>query len=383
MTTSQKLSWSLLLPHPAAVLLLVIIIGGIFGGLVYLYLPHAVVTITPATVNKTVNQQILISATVKEPDFVHYKLPAKMLEKEATEKKVIERSADVTFDDFARGKVTLYNDQDEEQQLLPKTHLRHKESGAYFLTDTGVAIPPRGKVGIIVTAKDKGAAGNVKPGRFVVDKLPMSLQDAVYGESSQSFSGGVAVDKPLTSEEIDQEKEKLEVQLAERVRGMLTSAAGGAALHEDFIGYKSELETAVPVGSSASDFEVVGKVAGQAFLLDENDLLGLTLLKLRSTVEAQQEFIEYDPQSFKVVMLRRDWERGEALVEGSLTGLFSAKLGATIFKADNLAGLTREEVHEKLKQLPGIGEVAVELTPFWATVMPARNGAVEIVVENK
>lgn len=383
MTASQKLSWSLLLPHPAVVLLLVIVIGGMVSGLVYLYLPHAVVTITPATVNKNVNQQILISATVTDPDFVHYKLPAKTLEKEVTEKKVIVRSGDVTFDDFARGKVTLYNDQDEEQQLLPKTHLRHKESGAYFLTDTGVAIPPRGEVGITVTAKDKGAAGNVKPGRFVVDKLPISLQDAVYGESSQALSGGVAVDKPLTGEEIDREKEKLRGILEERVRGMLTSAAGGAALHDDLIGYKTEIETTVPVGSSASEFEVSGKVVGQAFLLDENDVLGLTLLKLRSTAEAQQEFIEYEPQSFKVVMLRSDWERGEAVVEGSLTGLFSAKLGATIFKADNLAGLTQEEVQEKLKQLPGVGEVTVELTPFWATVMPVRNGAVEIVVKNQ
>lgn len=382
MIAGQKTSLAILMPHPAIVLAAVLAIAGIIGGLGYVYLPHAVVTITPATLRKTVNQPILISTTVKDPDFVNYKLPAKVLEKEATDKIVIERSAEVTFEDFARGKIILYNDQDEEQQLLPKTHLRHQETGTYFLTDSGIAIPPRGEIGITITAKNKGATGNVKPGRFVVDKLPVALQDAVYGESGQPLSGGVAVDKALTTEEVDEAKEKLRTQLTQRARGMLTAAAGGAALHEDLISFKSEIETAVPVGSNAQNFEVGGKVVGQAFLLDENDLLGLTLLKLRSTMEAQQEFIEYDPPSFKVIMLRRDWERGEAIVEGSLTGLFSTKLGATVFKADNLAGLSRAEVQDKLKQLPGVGEVEVTLKPGWVSVMPARSGAVEIVVKN-
>jgi hypothetical protein len=383
MLAGKKTVWAVMLPHPAILIIFVAVISGLMAGVTYFYLPKAVVTVTPSMINKTVNQQILISTSVHDPDFVNYKLPAKVIEKEAADKVVVERSTDYVFDDYARGKITLYNEQDQEQQLLPKTHLRHADTGTFFLTDTGVAIPPGGEIGVTVTAKDKGPAGNVKPSRWAVDKLPASLQNVVYGESKLAFSGGVAVDQPLTNEEIEEAKQKLENDLKARARGLLTVAAGGAALRDDLINFVSTMETSVPVGSTASTFEVQGKVVGQAFLLDENDLLGLTLLKVRSTVEAEQEFIEYYPQSFKVDMQRRDLERGEAVVEGSLTGLFSAKLGATVFNVENIAGLTAEEVRDKLKQLPGVGEVEVQLSPFWASVIPARQGAVEMVVNNK
>lgn len=351
------------------------------GVLAYVGLPKATIEISPAIEKKSVSQQIIISSNVKDPDFVHYKLPAKIIEKEISDKVVVERAADATFDDFAKGKVVLFNKQEEEQQLLPKTHLRHVDSGSQFLTDTGVAIPPGGEIGITVTAKEKGSGGNVGPGKWIVEKLSPHLQERVYGESTQSFSGGVAVEKPLTEVEVEAARNKLLNDIEERLRGLLTVEAGGASISEDLLSFdKSSVETSAAIGSKASAFEVAGKIVGRAFMLDENDLLGLTLLNLRSSASAEQEFLKYDPQSFKTIMLRRDVERGEAIVEGSLTGIFATKIGSTVFVSENLAGLSANEVREKLIQLPGVGEVDVTFSPFWVTAVPSKPEAIEIVV---
>jgi len=330
---------------------------------------------------KAISQQILVSRAVKDPDFVNYKLPAKIIEQEIADSIMVERSADATFEDFARGKIIFFNDQEEEQQLLPKTNLRHEETGVFFLTDTGVAIPPQGETGMTVTAKNKGASGNVPSGRFIVDKLPPHLQTKIYAESTQPFSGGVAVEKPLNEAEVEAAKDKLKGELVNRLKGMLTSEAGGAPLREDLISFNTEeIHSSGLVGSKASEYEIAGKVKGKAFLLDDNDSLALTLLKLRSSADAEQEFIAYDPHSFKATMVRRDVERGEAVVEGTLSGSFASKIGASVFSGENLAGLSTEEVKAKLSELAGVGEVEVELSPWWVKVVPSSSGRVEIVV---
>lgn len=353
-----------------------------FGLLAYIGLPKATIEISPASEIKSVSQQIIISSNIKDPDFVHYKLPAKIIEKEISDKLVVERAADATFDDFARGKVTLLNKQEEEQQLLPQTHLRHVDSGVLFLTDTGIAIPPGGDIGITVTAKTKGSSGNVGSGAWIVEKLPSYLQDKVYGISNQPFSGGIAVEKPLTEKEVEAAREQLLNTMEEQLRGVLTAAVGGASIREDLLSFdRSPIDTSVPIGSKASVFEVAGKIVGRAFIIDENDLLGLTLLNLRSAASPEQEFIKYDPRTFTTTMIKRDVERGEAIVEGSLSGTFATKIGPTVFTGENLAGLSADEVREKLIQLPGVGEVNVIFSPFWVTTVPSQLKAIEIVVK--
>ena len=79
-------------------------------------------------------------------------------------------------------------------------------------------------------------------------------------------------------------------------------------------------------------------------------------------------------------MIKRDIERGEAIVEGSLSGTFATKIGPTVFSGENLAGLSEQEVREKLTQLPGIGDVEVSFSPFWVKTVPSKPDAIEILV---
>lgn len=371
-------------PRQTLFLIMVVFVIGAGGLLAYVYLPKATITIYPASSARTKEQDIILSTTAQEPDFVRFVLPAKVLRHEASASKDIVRSGIASHDDLAHGQVVLHNDQDEAQSLLPKTHLRHKESGVFFLTDAPVKIPAHSTVLVGVTAKEKGATGNVAPGTFLVDKLPVSLQALVFGTSDLPFAGGTVVDTPLTQEELTGAQEAVATQATQEALTALSVEAGGTPVRSDLL--RSEpisQESSAPVGSLASSYTVKATVKATAFLADENDLLSLTLLALRSHLGPDEEFVSYDPKSFAMQIVTADFERGQARVKGKLTGLYAQKISPTAVETASLAGLTSQEVAEKFKQLPGIGKTEVALSPFWVTTVPARPGAITVQIANK
>lgn len=362
-----------------------VVLAVVIGGLIlYIRLPHATITVQPAIQERTISQDITLSGNTAEPDFVRFVLPTRVVEAAATENQTFPRDSAATVEDFARGVVTLHNQQDEEQRLLPKSHLKHEASGIFFLTDTPAVIPPQGEITIAVTAKEKGATGNVAAGKFIVDKLPASVQGVVFAESTAAFSGGVATTEPITEEEVGHAKEAVRTKALERVRAELTSAAGGAGIREELLQTTTEEETvSADVGSHAAEFSVVVRLTARGFVVDENDLLSLTLLALRSSPSADEEFVSYTPESFSLEIVRADHERDEARVKGTLAGSFASKTGPTAFSQDNLVGRSESEVKDYFAQFPAVGEVTVDFFPFWVTTVPARKDATEITIANR
>lgn len=371
--------------HRLGLLLVFLLLILAAGSLVaFVYLPKATIVIHPATVSRTKEQEIILAAAAKEPDFVRFILPGQAITKEIEVSKDVVRVGAAIHDDFAKGTVTMHNDQDESQSLLPKTNLRHEKSGVFFLTDSPLKIEPHSTVSVGVTAKEAGAAGNVPPGRFVVDKLLSALQKVVYGESSLPFGGGTVVETPLTQDEITTAQKSLESEAKTEAMAQLTAAAAGKPIRPDMLFTQIvSQESSEQPGSLASAFTVTVKFSASAFLVDDNDLLGLTLLALRSNLGPDEEFVEYDPRSFQASLLAIDAARGQARIKGKLTGTYAQKISPNAIQTTTLAGLKPAEVEEELKKFPGIGRVEVKLAPFWVKTVPARAGAVTTVVENK
>lgn len=350
-------------------------------GVALVLLPTATIVLRPAQTEKAAKRDIVLSTTAQEPDFMTYTLPARLIEATATEERTVERSGAQVSEDFARGTVTLVNKRDEVQELLPQTHLKHGATGVYFLTDSPVAIPAQGSVAMNVTAKEKGAAGNVGPGRFEIEKLPAELKADVYAESSTAFAGGVVVETPISEEELVAATQEVRVAAEQKARAQLTSQTGGAPLRESLVATDVMEEiVSAEVGSRAQAFTVKATVRARGFLAHDNDLLSLTLLALRSQVEADKEFESYRPESFAVTIERADFDAGQARVVGTLTGVFASKIGPSALEAANLAGLSAEEVREHFRSIPEVGEVEVSFSPFWVRSVPSRESAVQITI---
>ena len=374
----------LVIPRGALIILTLIIASAAAGILAFIYLPSARVNVHPARHEREVSQDILLLSEATEPDFIKFVLPARQVEHSATAAGTFQRDAGVTSEGFAQGELTLVNNRDEEQQLLPKTHLRHDATGVFFLTDYPVAIPANESVAMRVTAKEQGAAGNVEAGRFTIDKLPESLQSDIFAESQQGFTGGVVVEQPVSEEEIETAVAEVQREAEEAARGGLTAAAGGAAAQDSLLTLeKTEEFISAEAGSKAQEFEVKITVTARALAADENDLLSLTLLALKGGTGDAEEFVAYRPETFSAEIQQADFQRGEARVTGRLTGTYASKIGGQALKAERIAGLTPEEVREFLTNDQAIGEVEVKLSPFWVRTVPSRRGAVEITVANK
>ncbi len=380
----QQAPIQFVIPRRTLLLLMALLVLAVAGSLAFIYLPRAHITVHPKISSRSVEQPMILSAEAKEPDFIRYILPAKLVEKEVREAKHITREATNVRDDFATGKITLKNDQGEEQPLLPKTHLRHEASGTFFLTDTAVTIPPQGEVATLVTAKEAGPAGNVPAGKFIVDKLPTSLQAVVYGESAQAFTGGVASDTPLAAADINKTKEEVINAAKEKAFGEITLESGGAGIRPELLTTEVVLEqiSAAP-GSYATGYDVDITVRARGLVVDNNDLLSLTLLALRNQETADEEFLSYDPDSFDLTITKADIERGQTQVTGKLSGTFASKIGPSILSTENLAGLSATEATEHFKKFPAVQDAQVSFSPFWVRSIPSRPQAIEIVIANK
>lgn len=361
--------------------LVLLILAVLVALLLLVYLPSARVTLYPATTNRTVEQEITLTTSADAPDFLKFTLPANVAEKEIEDSTTINRASGEIKEDFAKGVVTLINEQAEEQPLLPKTHLRHEETGVQFLTDSAVRIPPQGEITIAVTAEEAGPSGNVSAGKFIVDRLPASTQQVIYARSNQAFTGGLSTDSAVTEAEIAAAKEELLNRLRERARGELTLEAGGAAILPELVHLETLDEaSSAQVGSATVNFTVRAKVRARAFVVTQSDLLSLTLLALRSSTTSEEEFVSYEPESFSPRIIRSDFERGQARLTGSLTGTFAQKIPPSALSTGNIAGLGEQEAVEYFEGLPAVGRAEVKFYPFWVTSIPARPTATEIAV---
>ncbi len=344
-------------------------------------LPRAVITVHPKVVPRQLSKEILLSAKATSPDYVRFTLPATIVEKEIHVQKTFTQSNAEATPDFSTGTVKLTNNQEEEQRLLPKTHLKHEASGVFFLTNERVVIPPKSSVTAGVTAEEKGAAGDVAPGKFIVDKLPAHLQKLVFGESTSAFLGGTSVATALTQEAIDTAQKEVLEGAKEQAAQELTTEAKGKQIRPDLttIEVISQSTSAQP-GSHAVSYTAEATVKARGFLVETHDIISLMTLGLRASGESDEEFLAYDTQSFQLTITRTDWKAGTARLTANLTGTYAKKISPQDLGRENLAGLSKEEVVDRFKNSPAIDHVDVSLSPFWVRSVPSKETQIRVEV---
>lgn len=370
------------IPGRSIILLLVLLFGGAAAVAAITLFPHASITVHPKIETKQLKKEITLSSKNEAPDYVRFILPAKIVEEEVRSSKTFDNAGGAVTEDFSKGTITFTNTQDEEQRLLPKTQMRHVDSGRIFLLDTAVVVPPQGTLTVGVTAKEKGAGGDVPAGKFVVEKFSAPLQATLPTESTSAFSGGQSTDSTITAQAIETAKQSVLDQAKQDALAKLTAKAGGASIRPDLLSIEvTSQNVSASEGSHALHYAADATVKARGFVVDTHDLVSLMTLGLRAATGSDEEFVSYDVSSFSLAIARTDWATGEARVNASLTGTFAKKIGSGELATDNLAGLSKEEVAEHFASSPNIGTVDVSFRPFWVTSVPSRSSQIDIHIE--
>lgn len=369
-------------PGKSIVLVVLLLIGGAVFLAVTTLFPHATIIIHPKQETRKLSKDILLDSKATTPDYVRFTLPATVVEEEITVTKQFENASGTSVQDFSKGSITFSNSQDSEQRLLPKTQMRHVDSGIIFLTDTPVAIPANGTLTVSVTAKEKGPSGDVPPGKFVVEKFSKGLQEVVPAQSETAFSGGESTDTEITQEAIDSAQRTVLEQAKQDALAKLTAKAGGAPLRPDLINTEVLSQNiSASVGSRALKYIAQANVKARGFVVDTHDIISLMTLALRASVQSDEEFISYDAPSFTLSIAQTDWATGQARVSASLMGTYAKKIGSNELNTDNLPGLSEKEIIDRFSASPAIGSVEVSLTPFWVKSAPSKKNQIDIKIE--
>lgn len=345
-------------------------------------LPHATITIHPMQDTRKLTKDILLDGKTTTPDYVRFTLPTKIVEEELSVSKTFENGGGTPIQDFAKGNITFSNSQDSEQRLLPKTQMRHVDSGIIFLTDTPVAIPANGTLTVSVTAKEKGPRGDVPPGKFIVEKFARGLQEAVPAQSIAAFSGGESTDTEITQEALTSAQQTVLDQAKQDAVAKLSTKAGGASIRPDLINIEIlSQNVSASAGSKALKYTAQANVKARGFVVDTHDIVSLMTLALRASVGSDEEFISYDTSSFTLTIAQTDWAAGQARVSASLMGTYAKKIGSGELATDNLSGLSKKEIIDRFSNSHAIGSVEVALSPFWVKSAPSKKNQIDIRIE--
>lgn len=370
-------------PGKSIFLVLFLLVGGFVFFIVTTLFPRASIVVHPKTSEQKLTKDIILSSKTTTPDYVRFTLPATILEENLEVSAVFENAGGTPTQDFSRGSITFTNTQDQEQRLLPKTQMRHVDSNIIFLTDTPVTIPAKGNLTVSVTAKEKGPAGDVSPGKFVIEKFSKSLQEAVPAQSETAFSGGESSDSEISQDAIDAAQKKVLEQAKSDALAKLTSKAGGASIRPDLINTEVlSQHVSASKGSRALRYTAQANVKARAFVVSTHDIISLMTLALRASTALDEEFLSYNASSFTLAIAQADWLSGQARVSASLTGTYAKKISAGELTADNLPGLSEKEIIEHFAASPNVGSVDVALSPFWVKSAPSKKNQIDVRIES-
>ncbi|MBT4937337.1 hypothetical protein HON22_05460, partial [Candidatus Peregrinibacteria bacterium] len=174
--------------------------------IVYFSLSEAKVVISPTKeiVNQSLSLPILSDG--EEIEGSEITIPGQIENIDVSTSKTFEIEFETESDAIARGTFIIYNTTPSRAQTFVKNTRFHDINGVEFKITKQVTIGAGNNITVEAFASESGASGNVSEGRFQVSALPY-LEDKIYAEIEQPFTGGIITSKSVTIDEYNKAKE--------------------------------------------------------------------------------------------------------------------------------------------------------------------------------
>jgi len=298
-------------------------------------------------------------------------VPAVIKQLELSDSKKFPASPSGDLEDKASGIVTIHNTTNAAQTLIASTRLLSSGNVLFRIQDT-VTVPANGQVQVKAVADPSGAAGEVAAGKFTIPGLRQNLQDKIYADIAEGMKRAPKAGNKVTELDIEQAKQSmtdaLVPQALSKLREQLATNQKTYA-----VVYKNEISQAssdVPAGSNASQFtyQLTEKVT--AVFYDPVELKKQLLNQVQNNQNSGKKVQTIDEQSLNLILDQIT----DDLSSADLKVKFLAQVTVTdpnqAFNKYDLLGRTPDEVKNYFAAIPGVGNVTVQLSPFWVTTVP-------------
>lgn len=281
-------------------------------------------------------------------------------------------------EDYASGKVVIYNELGFSQSLVINTRLLTADN-VLFRIQSPVTVPANGTAAVEVKSDQKGEIGNILPTVFIIPGLSPVRQKLVYAKSDEPFKGGVKVIKTLSEDDFVRARQEAEIVLREQVLEEFNKQ-GIAVASSNILLDEIKFDTKNKPGEQTSKLEITASAIARALIFNQEALLAQVKLKLSEQLPSDQTILTYNEGSFSYEIIKIDESIGFAIVKVYLEGTTALSKDNALIDPRDLAGLKPEEIQNKILQNKAVQEVQVKLSPFWVGRAPRIAEKIKIVI---
>lgn len=289
-----------------------------------------------------------------------------------------------TVDALAQGTVTITNNWNQAQPLAATTRLLSSD-GVLFRTDAFVSVPAGGTATVAVTADVAGASGNLKPSHFTIPGLWSGLQDKIYGDSSETMTGGTISRAVVTADDITSLHQKLDAELARQAQQTLTqqlTQIDATIVSDDirFFTYHPTETLSAAAGDVADNLHgsTTATVIGVA--ITKSDLYTTIINKLLEQLPAGETLTGFGEDNFSLALDAYDETAKTVELNVTAHAVSTIDPDDSLFSTTTLTNKSRAEIVSALSGISVVKTVSVRFSPFWITRSPALADHIKIEV---
>ena len=349
--------------------LIVVFIGLVaftIGGVIYAAWSTTVITLTPKLLPVAATFNVTISDQPTSADNLNGTVNSVNQTASMT---VTPTGSGALVPAHASGSVLLTNHTAKTQPLASGTRLR-SSSGVIVRTTSRVDVPAGGTATVTAVADPLGDSGNIEPGQLIIVALWTGLQNKIYGENSQAFTGGTTSSgQSLSQDELNTASNQAQDQIVKH----LGSAKPGVFYKLEPQSVASQPEPDVP--SASYQVTVTTKVTTVAY--DAAALTNRATAELSHSLAEDQVLSNLSP----VQLGYSDRPTANSIIlSASIKGQAILSPTSIYRQAKTYLGLSADNIKIKALGTNAIKSVAVKFSPWWRTTAPDQAERITVII---
>lgn len=286
----------------------------------------------------------------------------------------------------ATGKITIYNEYEEEEQRLLKETRFESPNGLIYRIPTSVVVPGLtrdssgnvipGKLQVEVVADQAGEEYNISAGKFTVPGFKdLPQYNSFYAISENPMEGGFDGIRKVISES---DREQAESSLKSQIKDELIKMAQSKTTEDSLVLANESMIVYEILGDKfdGNNVSVTARGTIKAVTFNSKEFSNSVARSLFPVTDEENVSIN-NIQDLDITVSRTE-ENNRATVDVSGNIGFLWINDVELLK-EKLAGTEKDTIDDTVQMFPGVDKISAEISPFWSNKIPEDVSKIKII----